>query len=113
MAENGSERFGEKCRALSPRVSAKGYPPKSRSASGCISLGRSLRMRVPSGLAMPSLSNSAAASLTRSPAPDKWGSIRGTRSVGVSTGGISPLYSTNHSLWIRQVLHAPSGGAPV
>jgi hypothetical protein len=38
---------------------------------------------------MPSLSNSAAASLTRSPAPDKWVSVRGTRDVGVSTGGIS------------------------
>lgn len=72
--------------------SAKGYPPKSRSASGCISLGRSLQMRLPSGLAMPSLSNSAAASLTRSPAPDKWGSMRGTRNVGVSTEGIQPHY---------------------
>jgi len=54
---------------------------------------RSLRKRLPSGLATPSRSNSAAASLTRSPAVFRCGSIksgsfRDTRNVDVSTGGI-------------------------
>ena len=45
------------------------YPPKSRSAPSRMSIGKSLRIRLPALSAIPSRSISSAATLTRSVAP--------------------------------------------
>jgi len=73
------------------------YPPNSRSAPGCISVGRSLRVRFPSASNIPKRFSSATASRTRSRAAGRCGSATGALSGGCSTAGMEPVYLGNGS----------------